>query len=365
VVGPKKRIDTLARILLGIMGDAGGHISQALAVAEAMPQHEFLLVGGGRVPALAQEGYTVAEVRTFQTYYTNNRVDLFTTAWKGLGTVLQTRRIVNRVARIAKEFDPQLVISAYEFSVPLAARRLGIPSVTIDNHHFLNKCICDLPRGQAVGRWTYGMPLRFCFSNTDFFLVSAFYDLKPRNPETTVVLPAVLRQTVLAMKPKEEDHVVVYQSSPTFKAVSTILEQIPRRFHIYGFGERPAYKNLVYKAPSTKGFLEDMASCAYVITNGGHNVIAEALYLGKPVLSFPIRFAYEQFFNAHMLKTLGYGDYCLEAEPGRDILERFEARREEFRTNIRKGTFCGNDQAAAYVNRLIESQTCSRAKREA
>ncbi len=282
----------MARILFGIMGDAGGHISQALAVADAMPHHEFLLLGGGRVPHLARDGYAVAEVRTFQTYYANNRVDLFTTAWKGLRTVLGTRRIVDRVVGIAKDFDPHFVMSAYEYSAPLAARRMGIPSVSIDNHHFLNKCVCDLPRGQVVGRWTYGMPLRFCFSNTDFFFISSFYALKPRNPTTTAVFPAVLRKAVLEVNPTEEDHVVVYQTSPTFRAISGFLERMPGRFHIYGFGERPPHKNLVYKAPSTEGFLADVASCRYVITNGGHNLIAEALYLGKPVLSFPIRFAY-------------------------------------------------------------------------
>ena len=306
---------------------------------------------------LPGDGYAVAEVRTFETYYTNNRVDLFTTAWKGLGTVLRTRRIIDQVAGIAREFDPQLVMSAYEYSVPLAARRLGIPSVSIDNHHFLNKCICNLPQGETVGRWTYGMPLRFCFSNTDFFLVSAFYTLKPRNPTNTAAFPAVLRRMVLEMEPKDEGHVVVYQTSPTFRALSPLLERIPRRFIIYGFGERPAHKNLVYKAPSSRGFLEDVASCSYVISNGGHNLIAEALYLGKPVLSFPIRFAYEQFFNAYMVKALGYGDYCLAANPERHVLENFEARLDGFRANIARGTFCGNAQVAAQVDALIGSNS--------
>jgi uncharacterized protein (TIGR00661 family) len=350
----------MARILFGIMGDAGGHISQALAVADAMPQHEFLLLGGGRVPSLAADGYAVAEVRTFQTYYTNNRVDLFATAWKGLGTVLGTRRIVDRVSSIAREFHPDLVMSAYEYSAPLAARKLGIPSVSIDNHHFLNKCICDLPKGQIVGRWTYGMPLRWCFSNTDFFLISSFYAIEPRNPANTAVFPAVLRKAVLEAPPKEEDHVVVYQTSPTFHAISGFLEQMPRRFLIYGFGERAPHKNLVYKEQSTRGFLEDVASCKYVITNGGHNLIAEALYLGKPVLSFPIRFAYEQFFNAHMLKSLGYGDYCLETTPGPRVLETFEERLDQFRISIATGTFCGNEQLAAKVDELIGSGSMNR-----
>jgi uncharacterized protein (TIGR00661 family) len=343
----------MARILFGVIGDAGGHISQALAVADSMPHHEFLFVGGGRVPRLTRQGYAVAEISSFETYYRHNRVDLVTTAWKGLGTLLGTNRIAARVVGIMKDFKPDLVFTAYEYAVPIAAHRMGIPVISVDNHHFLTKCKCKLPPGQTLSRWAYGLPLRLCFSNADFFFISAFYSLEPLDPRNTAVFPSVLRRTVLEITPSDGDHVLVYQTSPTYQGLSRVLEQLPHKFLIYGLGERPPHKNLVYKAPSVRRFLQDVASCRYVITNGGHNLMAEALYYGKPVLSFPISFAYEQFFNAHMLRTLGYGDYCLSSTPPLSMLQNFEQRLDEFRAKIAGGTFFGNDQVAAKAEALL------------
>ena len=167
----------MARILVGIMGDAGGHISQALAVANEMPHHEFLFIGGGRVLDLRRMGYSVEEVPVPATYYVNNRVDVSGTVRNALKVLFDRKRTVERVVQIVKDFDPALILTAYEYFAPLAARKLDIPCVSIDNHHFLNKCVCEVPKEQTVGRLMYALPLRWMFSNADYYFISAFYNL--------------------------------------------------------------------------------------------------------------------------------------------------------------------------------------------
>ncbi len=49
----------MGRIFYGVMGDARGHISRALAIAREMPQHEFLFVAGGTFRILQENGYQV------------------------------------------------------------------------------------------------------------------------------------------------------------------------------------------------------------------------------------------------------------------------------------------------------------------
>jgi uncharacterized protein (TIGR00661 family) len=109
----------------------------------------------------------------------------------------------------------------------------------------------------------------------------------------------------------------------------------------------------MYKAPSNEGFLQDLASCRYVITNGGHNVIAEALFLGKPVFSFPIKWAYEQFFNAYMVAKQGYGEFCLDGNPPLSVLMNFEKRLNRFRDGIAGGVFCGNKSLISTLEAMI------------
>ena len=51
----------MSRICYGVMGDARGHLSRALAIAQELPQHEFLFIGGGKVHILKEKGYRVEE----------------------------------------------------------------------------------------------------------------------------------------------------------------------------------------------------------------------------------------------------------------------------------------------------------------
>jgi uncharacterized protein (TIGR00661 family) len=48
-----------------------------------------------------------------------------------------------------------------------------------------------------------------------------------------------------------------------------------------------------------------MINCNGIITGGGFETPAEALYLGKKILSIPIRNHYEQECNAAALKKMG------------------------------------------------------------
>jgi len=349
----------MARILFGVMGDALGHVSRALAVARDMSEHEFLFLGGGKVQTLRELGYPVEDVPVPSTYYSNNRVRVSATVCNGMRVILGRSRTIKKVEEIIKEFSPDLVLTDYEFFSPMAARRQGIRCISIDHQHFLTKCRFQPPKGQTLGRLMLTFTLRYMFSNADHYMISSFFQLPVRNPEDSEVLPPILRHEVKEMDPEFGDHVLVYQTSPTFHRLLPVLEQIPRQCIIYGLGQRPPSKNLVYKGRSSRGFLEDLASCKYAVTNGGHNVISEALFLGKPVFSFPIHLAYEQFFNAHMVRFLGYGDYALVSHPRPSLFETFEKHMDRFQARIAEGNFDGNEKLVGRLEEIIRTRNLS------
>ncbi len=346
----------MARILFGVMGDAFGHVSRALAVAQEMPQHEFLFLGGGRVLDLEKMGYQVEEVPMPSTYYSKNRVDVVATLRNAIRVLFGRSRTIEAVVKIVKDFNPDLILTDYEYFSPIVARQLGIPCISVDHQHFLTKCVYSSLKGQALGRLMFTLPLRYMFSKADHYLITAFFQLPLANPATSDLFPPILRRDVKEVVPIEGDHVLVYQTSPTFRRLLPVLEQMPNHYIIYGFGELPSLKNLVFKAPSSRGFVEDLASCRYAITNGGHNVISEALFFGKPVFSFPIHLAYEQFFNAHMLMELEYGDYSLIEHPDPSLFKGFEKRMDRFRAQIAKGSFYGNEKMATRLDEIIRNK---------
>lgn len=343
----------MGRILFGVMGDARGHVSEALTIAQEMPKHEFLFIGGDKVHDLKGEGYLVEDVPMASTRYRNNSVDLPATVINAVKVFLNSRKIVERIAGVIAEFDPDLILTDYEYFTPLAARSVGRVCVSLDHQHVMTHCVYEPPAQQRLSRIMTMLPVRLLYSHSAKFIIMSFFELPTINPETTMILPPLIRKGVRMLKSEIQNHVLVYQTSPTFHRLLPALEQLESQFLIYGLGTRSPRNNLVFKPASKEEFLQDLASCRYVITNGGHNVICEALYLGKPVLSFPISNAYEQFLNAYFLEKRGFGAYSTSSAPDMKLFHSFESRLDWFSSNIRRENFLGNELVITALENLI------------
>jgi uncharacterized protein (TIGR00661 family) len=336
------------------MGDARGHVSRALTVAQEMSRHDILFLGGGHVHDMEAEGYPVEDVPMASTSYRNNRVDIPATVGHALGVFFNAGSTIRRVCEIINHFDPDLILTDYEYFTPRAARKLGRLCVSLDHQHVLTHCSYEPPAQQRLSRFMTCAAIRHLYSSASNYLIISFFQPEPADMASTAVTPPVIRAAVKGQVPSDGDHVLVYQTSPTFRRLFPVLERMAGRFIIYGLGQQADRRNLIFKAPSKEGFLRDLATSRYVIANGGHNVLSEALYLGKPVLCFPIANAYEQFLNAFFLAKLGYGDYSVAPDPHSDFLETFESRVDEYRANISTENFFGNSDVVAQLGRFLE-----------
>jgi uncharacterized protein (TIGR00661 family) len=342
----------VSRICYGVMGDARGHLSRALAIARELPQHEFLFIGGGKAHILGERGYRVQNVPILPTIIRNNRVNFVATLAHGLMGMGHMGPAFKEVRALIKDFDPHLILSDYEFVTLKAARLMGRPCVSLDNQHLLTHCRYDPPPGQRLNRYLTCALIRYLFSNASRYLVTSFHALPPANRALTEVFPPLIKQKLLQYQPTTGDHALVYLRGDNLARLIKQLEQSKRTFVIYGLGEKPPNGNLLFKKTSEEIFLHDLATCNYVITNGGHSLISEALYLGKPVLCHPIKLFYEQFFNAYFLEKNGFGDYSLENACRQDIIKVFEAGLDGYRARIKEGNFFGNKLVAARLDEL-------------
>jgi len=345
----------MARFLCGVMGDAWGHVHEVLALAEILKGHEFLIIGGGRAAELGRMGFSVVNVPMPSTLYAGNRVRPLSTAANALSTGLALPAAVRTVANVIREYKPHLILSLYEIVTPLAARRLGLPCLSLDHQHLLTHCRFDPLPGQRVAHAGLIFSMRLLFTWATRYLVHSFFPLTPRDPDQTEVFPPLLSSRVLEKTPTRGEHVVVYQTSDTFHRLLDALVELDRPCFVYGFGERPSRRNLSFRAFCRDGFLSDLASCAYLIANGSHTVLSEAFHLGKPVYSFPIDGAYEQYVNAFMLRKMGFGD-CSDGQDLRpETFARFESRLVEYESRLAGGVFSGGDRLA---RRLVELVGC-------
>jgi uncharacterized protein (TIGR00661 family) len=316
------------------MGDAGGHVARSRAIAQQLKDHEIVFVGGGRTAELAKAGYAVVTAPMLGTVLAGNRVDVLATAKDAAMALAKRSATIDRLCAVIREFDPDLIVTDYEYFLPLAARRLGRACVSVDRQHALTHCRYRPPVGHGVSRLlTLGI-IRAMYNAASHYIVCSFAPMPPLEPRLTEVLPPVLREDVVSMKPSAGEHAVVYLRGMSLDWIRELLAGRLRRYIIYGFDAEREEGNLAFRRNSEEGFLADLASAAYVISNGGHNLISEALHYGKPVLCFPVGLFYEQLVNAHLLAEAGYGAYHLADVGAAAALDSFEVGLSQFRSRL-------------------------------
>lgn len=343
----------MARIVWGLMGDSRGHLTRALIMARELSGHELLFVGGGCVEQLRQQGRRVYSLPLPGTVLADNRVQPLATAEQFLRLALCRGGVLRGLARELERFGPALAVTDYEYFLPRAARMLGIPCVSFGHQHVLTRCHDVLPPGQPVSRLATTAAIRLFFSVPERYLVTSFYSARPKGPETTV-LPPVLRQDVIKLALRAGEHVLAYMRAGMPRAILEALAATGRAVRVYGLGDKPAAGNVRFCTADRQRFLEDLAGCAYVVSNGGHNLVSEALSLGKPVLATPMNMFYEQYANAWHLQRLGYGEYFMAEGGAARAVASFETRLDKLRQALSVPLDCGNLAAAQAISELVE-----------
>lgn len=155
----------------------------------------------------------------------------------------------------------------------------------------------------------------------------------------------LIRPELRNPSPRSGSHILVYGSASIRAPLLEALAGFPDEdFRIY---------------PNNTGrFFEDFPSANAVIGAAGHQMLSEALSLGKPLLTFPQPQQYEQMLNAQMARDTGLA-YIGSIEAARDSIARFLADFERLHYCPAAGhsnSFCLRDdseRAAQLVQRLL------------
>lgn len=351
--------EIMARVLYGVMGNTHGHVARTLAIVSRLPEHQFYFVGGGRVPELLGTKFPVLEVPVKRTIHKNQRVSIPATIGHIARCIAKFPSTRRKILTLIEEWQPDIAICDREIFLPHAARAAGLECISLDHSHVLPACRYPVPRGQRLSWALARLEDALFFDFTRHNLIVSFFhpELKASGKIMNELLPPVLRPEIREAHPTNGAHVLIYQTSPTFGALLDAARQFKRRVIVYGFRNEHAVEgNVTFKPFDPVSIVEDLASCAYAVVNGGHNLICEALACGKPLLCFPISGQFEQFLNAWHVREMGYGDFSTSRQPAPALFAQFEKRLEEFRENIRAKFVDGTDAVIARVRELICAQ---------
>lgn len=120
--------------------------------------------------------------------------------------------------------------------------------------------------------------------------------------------PPIIKDEILQAEPKDLKHITVYLPSFDKDCLEKAFHKLSDlQFHWFlnDVQTQHTIGNITYFPVNQKLFNESLIHCQGIITGGGFETPAEALYLGKKILSIPIRDHYEQECNAAALKKLG------------------------------------------------------------
>ncbi|MBQ7608204.1 MAG: teichoic acid biosynthesis protein [Desulfovibrionaceae bacterium] len=352
----------MARILYGIHGTGHGHAMRGLTIARMFREHEFLFVTNDDAPAVLEPEFPVYRIPNLGTVFSNYAVDMRRTILRALPTLWNRKRILKNLAECVRDFMPTVCMTDLEYFVPQAARFFDLPCLTLDHQHIITVCRHDLPPRLWWDAFLQGLTPKYLFRPTDPALIVSFY-APPLLPKSRArIVPPLLRKRVLAAKPEEGEHILVYQSNSTHAALIPFLKQVTQRTcYVYGYPKRQEKSgNIVFMEKSEDGFLDHLRTAAYVIQGGSHTLMSEAFFLGKPVLSLPVSAMVEQRFNALYLERLGFGMQASMAELSPSLFARFEERLPEFRRALllaaHEERLCGNALIGRLVGSFIETQ---------
>jgi uncharacterized protein (TIGR00661 family) len=301
-------------ILYGVPGEGMGHATRSKVVIDHLLEkgHEVCIVSSSRAFTFLDKTFPgkVIEIKGFHFAYKNAEVSktaTFMSNLKAAGKNLMYNTGKKRL--IEKNFMPELVISDFESFSFFFAKEHRLPIISIDNMQVMDRCVLDIAISKEeknnfrLAKAIVQAKVPGC----DHYFISSFFDAEVKKKNTSIV-PPIVRKIIQDAKPSKGKHIVMYQTSSSLKTVKEVLQQLPNEtFYVYGMNMDLTEENVIFKPFSEAGFINDLASAKAVIANGGFSFISEAIYLKKPVYSFPIANQFEQWMNAAYIEKTGYG----------------------------------------------------------
>lgn len=351
------------RILYGVVGEGMGHATRSKVTCEHLVAqgHEVKIVVSGRAHAfLAKTFRDVVEIKGLTIRYVDNRMDRDgTLARNFLAAPGMLASNVTAYFEKVASFAPDAVITDFDSFAYLFAKRHGLPILSIDNQQIISRCKLGKFAKQGI-KVDYQMTKAFVRAKVpacDHYVVTTFFypAVRPKYEKDTTLVPPILRKAILEARKKAHagEHVLVYQTSTSDTKLVDELNRIRgARFVVYGLRKNAKQGNCTLREFSEDGFVDDLASARAVVCNGGLSLLGEAVYLGKPIFSVPVRNQYEQVMNARYLEELGYGLGAERIEA--DVLRLFLDEAPKYASRVARHKQDGNRNLFDVVDHVLQ-----------
>ena len=315
------------RILFTVQGEGRGHLTQAISLAAMLRQngHEVVdvLVGKSHSRDLPEFFYqkigapvTIYNTPSLIFKKDKKHIDKVKTLFynTNIKKILYYGDSIEMIYKHIKESHPDILINFYEILPGFAQVRYRIdtPYVNIGHQYLLKHP--DYAHGKGDGQSHTLLRLHATLNSIGATktLALSFYPMKSFPREHITVVPPLLRQEVLDLKPTTGDYIFGYMLNQGYEnEVRAWHKKYPDvKLHFF-WDKKDAPETLIVDDTLTlhrindELFLKYMADCKGYITTAGFESVCEAMYLRKPVMMIPAHI--EQEINAADATLIGGG----------------------------------------------------------
>jgi uncharacterized protein (TIGR00661 family) len=281
------------KIFYAIQGTGNGHISRAEQLYPYLQKHgevDFFLSGSN------------AQLQTpLPIKYKSNGISLHYKNTGGMDYGKISKSLGLNIYKEAKALPIEnydVIINDFEFITSLACSLKKKKSIQFGHQaSFQSKLTPRSNSFNPLGNWV----LNKFVKSTDYLgLHFESYDKNIFNP--------IIKDEIINATPIDNGHITVYLPQYSIAFLSPyLLTQSKFNFEIFTkeVTQLTKYKNLTLLPIDNKTFTNSLIQCHGIITAGGFETPAEALYLKKKLLSIPILNHFEQECNGAAMQKLG------------------------------------------------------------
>jgi uncharacterized protein (TIGR00661 family) len=309
------------KILYAIQGTGNGHISRAREIIPLLQQHGEvdLLISGTQADVTLLQDVKYALHGFSFIFGKKGGVDHYET-WRSMNL----RRFMKDMS-VLPLTEYNLILNDFEPVTAWACKRQGIESVGLSHQASFQSS--RVPKPKSID-WAQ-LVMKYYAPATHYV---GFHFEKYDDFINTPVIRSEIRNLIVS----DAGHYTVYLPAIDEVHLLPILKQMPEiRWQVFSKHSQKAYTtgNVQVSPVNNAGFNQSLASCTGLLTGGGFEGPAEALFLGKKLLVVPMKFQYEQQCNAYALKKFGvpviWGSNkdwlpILRAWINSDVLPRFD-----------------------------------------
>lgn len=348
------------KILYGVPGEGMGHATRSKVIIQYLLEqnHDVRVVSSDRAFTFLNTAFPgrVTEIKGFHFAYKNAKISKSGTFMLNLKSAGKNL-VYNYIKKLEIEhtFEADLVISDFESFAYFYAKMHQLPIISIDNMQVMNRCKLDIAISkEEESNFTLAKQIvKAKLPGCNQYLISSFFEAEIVKKNTQLV-PPIIREAILQAKTSEGNHILMYQTSSSLENVQETLAQLPHEnFMVYGMNQNYTEGNVQFKPFSETEFIADFASAKAVIANGGFSFLSEAVYLHKPIYSFPIDGQFEQYMNAAYIEKLGYGRHFKSL--GSDQLKAFLYDLPHFKKQLAQYEQKGNEKLFETLNLQLVS----------